>query len=457
MGDSERTKVATAGPQSVPRAPGGLPLLGNAWSMWQDPFGFLKSLRSTGDLVRVNIGTFPIYVATTHEMAHQIMVTQGRNFEKGRMFDRVRSFLGDGIGTARSEIHRKHRKLMQPMFHRTRIAGYGQVMSDLAKSLSGAWKAGDIISVEQEMSEYAVGTLSATMFASGSEISQSVVEVIHQDIPVILKNILTRAITPKFLDRLPIRPNRQFDAASRRLIKVIDEVIANARRTGTADRTDLLSVLLNTRYEDGTGMSDEQVRDELVTLLFAGTETVATTLSWAFYEIGRNPEVEKRILEEIDTVVGDREVSVDDVPRLEYMRRVMDETIRLHSVTMLMRRAIAPVEIGQHSFEAGTEFAFSLYALHQDPEVYPEPQRFNPDRWLQEGSQELSREAFIPFGAGSRKCIGDAFAWTEITIALATVLSRWRLRPVPEHTTQEVIAGIPLPGNLPMIVTPRAA
>lgn len=457
MGDRKRINVVTAGPQSVPRAPGGLPLVGDAWSMWKDPLGFLKSLRPAGELVRVDLGTFPIYVATTPETTHQVLVTQGRHFEKGRMFDRVRSFLGDGLGTATNEVHHKHRKIVQPMFHRARIAGYGQIMSDLAQALSASWKAGETISVEQEMSEFAIGTLAATMFANSSEIDRPTMEVIRQDVPVILKNIFIRAITPKFLDLLPVGPNRQFDAASRRLSKVIDEMIVQAHRGGTSDQPDLLSLLLDARYADGSKLSDSQVRDELVTILFAGTETVATTLSWVFYEIGRNPEVEKRMLEEIDAVVGDREASIDDVPRLEYTRRVMDETIRLHSAPMLMRRAVAPVEIGQYSFEAGTEFALSLYALHQHPDLYPDPQRFDPDRWLEGKSRELSREAFIPFGGGNRKCIGDAFAWTEITIALATILSRWRLRPVPNHTTRELLAAMPLPGNLPMIVTSRAA
>ncbi|MEY9962532.1 cytochrome P450 [Streptacidiphilus sp. MAP12-16] len=441
-------------PQSIPRALGGLPFLGHVWPLWRDPLGFVKSLRDTGDLVRVDLGTLPVVFVNSAELAHAVMVTHGPSFEKGRLFDRMRPLVGDGLATAGGKVHRRHRRLMQPAFHQARIAGYCDIMSDRARDLVDSWEPGQLIAVEQVMGEFAVGTLAATMFSA--EIGRPAVEAVRRDVPIILKNMLLRAVSPQILDRLPIPPNRRFDAAAARLRQVIDDVIAATRHAGDTDQPDLLSTLLAARDADtGEALSDTEVRDELVTILFAGTETTASTLSWAFHEIGRHPEVEARLLAEVDAVVGDEPVRFEHVAQLAYLRRVLDEVIRLHGVTLLMRRATEPVELGGVTLPAGTEVAFSLYALHQDPRLYTEPERFDPDRWLPERRDGLPREAFVPFGSGARKCIGDAFSWAEITITLATVLARWRLRPVPGHTTREATAAMPHPDHLPMTVVPR--
>jgi cytochrome P450 len=316
--------------------------------------------------------------------------------------------------------------------------------------------AGQHIEMEQAMAEYAIETLASTMFST--DIGLPAVEAVRKNLPVVLKNMLIRAASPKFLDGLPIRANRDFDAAAANLREVIDEVVATTRRSGQTDRNDLLSVLLAAQDDEtGESLSDTEVRDELSTILFAGAETTASTLSWTFHELARNPEVEKQLVAKIKEVVGDRPVAIEDVPRLEAVRRVLDEVIRLHGVTMLMRRATAPVELGGFSFPAGTEVAFSLYSLHRDPSLYAEADRFDPDRWLPERRTDIARQAYIPFGAGNRKCIGDAFVWTEATIALATILARWQLRPVPGHTPREVASAVAHPDRMPMTVEPRDA
>ncbi|WP_354643113.1 cytochrome P450 [Kitasatospora camelliae] len=439
---------------SIPRAPGRLPLLGHVWPLWRDPLGFVKSLGRTGDLVRVDVGTLPVVFVTHPRLAHAVMVTHGRSFEKGRLFDRVRTFVGDGLATAKGEVHRRHRRLMQPTFHQARIAGYCEVMSRRAMALAESWQDGRRIAVEHEMGEFAIVTLAETMFSA--DIGRPAVEAVRRDVPIILKNMLLRAVSPKILDPLPIPPNRQFDAAAARLRGVIEDVIAATRRAGDTDQPDLLSVLMAARDADtGEALSDTEVRDELVTILFAGTETASSTLAWAFHEIARAPEVEKKLLAEIDEVVGERPVGFEDVARLTYTRCVLDEVIRLHGVTLLMRRSTEPVELDGVTLPVGTEVGLSLYALHRDERVYRDAGRFDPDRWLPERRGEVPRESFLPFGAGSRKCIGDAFSWAEITITLATVLARWRLRPVPGHVTREAVAAMPHPVHLPMTVEAR--
>jgi cytochrome P450 len=442
--------------QSVPRAPGAVPLLGHALKLWRDPLGFLKSLRDSGDLVRVDLGTMPMYVVTSAELVHEVTVKQARSFEKGRLFDRLRPLAGNGLATANGEVHRRHRRLIQPMFHPQRISVYAATMSGNARALADSWTPGQHIEMEQAMAEYAIETLASTMFST--DIGLPAVEAVRRNLPVVLKNMLIRAASPKFLDRLPIRANRDFDAAAANLREVIDEVVATTRRSGQTDRNDLLSVLLAAQDDEtGESLSDTEVRDELSTILFAGAETTASTLSWTFHELARHPEVEEQLVAEIKEVVGDRPVAIEDVPRLEAVRRVLDEVIRLHGVTMLMRRATEPVELGGFSFPAGTEVAFSLYALHRDPSLYAEADRFDPDRWLPERRTDIARQAYIPFGAGNRKCIGDAFVWTEATIALATILARWQLRPVPGHTPREVASAVAHPDRMPMTVEPRDA
>ncbi|MGW5847437.1 cytochrome P450 [Streptomyces sp. NPDC055254] len=442
--------------KAVPRAPGGMPLLGHAWKLGRQPLQFLRSLTEVGDLVRVDLGTMPLYVVTSAELVRDVTVTQARAFEKGRLYDRVRPLVGNGLATAGGDVHRRHRRLIQPMFHQARIADYAQIMSDRAVALAESWTPGRRIAVEQVMGELAIDILAETMFST--DFGRPAVGAVRRDLPVILKNMLLRAASPKLLDRLPIPPNRAFDAAAHSMRQVIDDVIAGTRRSGRTDQADLLSVLLAARDADtGEALTDEEVRDELVTILFAGTETTASTLSWALHEIAGHPEVEKQLVAEVDEIVGTRPVTMEDVPRLVGIRRVLDEVIRLHGVTLLMRRTTEEVELGGFTIPAGKEVGFSLYALHRDPALYADPDRFDPDRWLPERRAHIPREAFVPFGSGNRRCIGDAFAWTEATIVLATLLARWQLRPVPGHSPREAASAMAHPDHVPMEVVARAA
>ncbi|ARF52804.1 cytochrome P450 [Streptomyces gilvosporeus] len=439
-----------AGSRSVPRVPGAVPLLGHALKLWRDPFGFMTSLWKYGDLVRVDLGTMPVYVATSAKLVHEVTVRQARSFEKGRFFDRLRSLAGNGLATANGDIHREHRRLIQPMFSKDHIAGYSGIMSDNARTLANAWTPGQEVELEQAMAEYAINTLASTMFST--DIGRPAVEAIRTNLPLALKNLLVRAASPKVLDRVPIRANREFDTAAAHLTAVIDEVIKAARGAGHTDRNDLLSLLLAEK-----DLSDVEVRDELSTILFAGAETTAATLAWTFHELAHHPGAEEQVVTEIEDVVGDRPVTIEDVPRLPALRRVLDEVIRLHGVTMLMRRTTEPVELGGVVLPTATEVAFSPYALHRDPRTYVEADRFDPDRWLPQRQQEagIAREDFIPFGAGNRKCIGDQFMYTEATIALATLLAQWQLVPAAGHTPKEVVSAVAHADRIPMVVQPR--
>lgn len=453
---SERKGTMANELRTVPRAPGRLPLLGHVLPLWRRPLGFLKGLRDTGEIVRVELGTMPIYFVTTPQLTHDVLVRKAPSFDKGRFFERARGPLGNGLATSTGETHRKNRRLMQPMFHRARIAGYADIMAAQARAMADSWEAGRTIELDQQLYTFAINTLSETLFSN--TIDKDSADAVRHDVPILIKYALVRAVAPKALDRLPLRANREFDAAAARLRAVIDQMVAASRASGAGDPetagSDLLSSLVAARDADtGEALTDVEIRDEVVAILFTGTETSASMMSWAFHELAHNPDVEKQLVAEIREVVGDGPVTVEHVPQLTYLGRVLDEVCRMHAVPLLMRRTMEPVEIGGVELPAGTEIGYSLYALHQDRRLYPDPERFDPDRWLPEAGQDRPREAWIPFGAGIHKCIGDAFARMEMTIAIATVLGRWRLEPHPDKPVREVAAAVAHPDRLPM--TPR--
>ena len=430
--------AAAADLRAAPRAPGWLPLLGHALPLSRDPFAFLTSLRDTGALVRLSLGTMPAYAITSPDLTRQVMTS--RDWEKGRLFDRMRELVGDGLATANAVTHHQHRRLMQPLFHNEQSARYAEIVTDRACAMARSWQPGTELDVAREMAEHAIRTLTQALFSA--TVDKTVVDATRRNVPILLKYMLFRAVCPKALDGLPIAANRRFDRAQAALRQVINGIIARQSAGGGGG---LLEGLLTARDEEGNGLSDIEVADELVTLLFAGGETVATCLAWGFYEIARQPEVEEALFREIDMVVGEGPVTIEHVKRLTYLRQVVDEITRLYGVTLLMRRAVTDVQLGGFTLPEGTEVLFSPYALQRDPELYPDPEHFDPNRW----SGDRPR-AFLPFGAGSRQCIGKEFAVMEMVITLATVLSRWRLRLVPGHTPHKTKAAMPYPDRVLM-------
>jgi len=240
------------------------------------------------------------------------------------------------------------------------------------------------------------------------------------------------------------------------LWQALEELI-RTYQADPVDHGDLLSMLVRARdAETGAAMSATQVRDELVTMLVAGTETTGRLLSWLCYELGGNPEVEARLWDEIDTVLAGRPVTFDDLRELRYTQRLIKEVLRLHNpVWVSMRRTTVPVELGGVRIPANADLFYSPATLHRDPALYPEPLRLDPDRWLPERAGSLPEKGYIPFGNGRHKCLGDHFALTEAAIALTTICARWRLVPVPGHRLREVAWTTVHPKSLPMIAEPR--
>jgi cytochrome P450 len=421
------------------------------------PLEFVRSLHRHGDLVRIYFARLPVYVVTQPAALHDMLVTNGRYVDRGRIFEKGRAFLGDGLITSADDLHHRQRRLVQPAFHRKLVERYAEGMPALAAECVRSWRAGVPVAVPETMNHLAFTMVTRAMF--GVDICPSVAERLHRGLPLLLRASILRAFTPDLLERLPIGLNRHYTSTATAVRSVVDELLASHHDTMQAGQVrdpDVVSMLRSAR-EGGTGaaMSPTMLRDEVLTIVVAGTETTGGALSWVFYELARHPDVEERVHREIDTVLGGRPVCWSDVPRLEYTQRVLRETLRLHTMWISTRRALRPVQIGGVDVPAGTELAFSQYALHRDPRLFHDPDVFDPDRWSPQRSAQLPRGGYLPFLAGNRQCIGNGFAWTEMVIVIATVAARWRLHLPARPRVREVATAMVRPNSLTMLPIPR--
>ncbi|MGQ0716770.1 MAG: cytochrome P450 [Pseudonocardiales bacterium] len=449
-GQDITSQGSRSGEGIAPVAPGRLPLLGHTMSLLGRRFRFLSSLRSHGEVVRIYLGPLPVYVVTSPELAWQVLAINADRFDKGILFDKIRPLFGNGLANSNGDFNRRQRRLVQPAFQRKRIVGYVRTMAGVASDLIESWRPGEVVAVDKRMEDVALTVVGRTLFST--ELGREAIAEVQRSMPILTKCLTVRAFSPEWL---PIPANRRFDQAAARFRRVVAEVIAAARAEGK-DHGDLLSTLLLARDEDtGEGMSDQQVSDEIVTILTAGMETTAVTLAWLFHELGQHPEIERRFHAEIDRVLEGRMATFDDLPRLEYTQRIISEVLRKYPILILMRRARTDVDLGGVHLQPGTEVALSQYALHYDPHLYPDPARFDPDRWLPDRAERLPRGAFIPFGAGLHRCPGYSFAETEVAIVAATVAARWQLVPVAGKPVHLRMAVTMHPSQLPMITVPR--
>jgi cytochrome P450 len=437
----------------APVVPGRLPLLGHTASLLDRPFRFLSSLRSYGEVVRVYLGPLPVYLVTSPELAWQVLATDADKFDKGIVFDKLRALFGNGLANSNGDFYRRQRRLVAPAFHRNHIAGYVDTMARAASDLVESWRPGELLAVDQRMEDLALTIVGRTLFST--ELGRDAIAEVQRSMPILTKYVAVRAFSPTLVERLPIPANRRFDQAAARFRRVVAEVIAAARAEGE-DHGDVLSMLLLARDEDtGEGMTDQQIHDEVITILTAGAETTAVALAWFFYELGTHPEIERRFHAEIDHVLAGRSPTLDDIPKLEYTQRIINEVLRKYPLLIVMRRALTDIDLGGVHIRPGTEVALSQYAIHHDPSLYPNPARFDPDRWLPDRAARLPNGAFIPFGAGLHHCPGHAFAKTEVTIVAATVGARWRLASVAGKPVHPKLTTTMRPNPLPMITVLR--
>ncbi|MGV9696113.1 cytochrome P450 [Streptomyces sp. NPDC003470] len=441
-------------PRPVP-APGRLPLVGHAHLLARRPLEFLSSLPAVGDLVELRIGSRPAYLPCHPDLVQQVLLNARVYDTGGPVKEKARPILGNGLITSDWADHRRQRRMVQPAFHPARIAAYAEVMRDECAAHAETWEAGRPTDVGDAMQALTARVTARALFST--EMAPHSVAEIQRSLPVMVHGAYRRAMDPTgLLARLPLPANRAFDAALGRLHTLIDGIVADYRRAG-GDRGDLLSALLAARdEEDGGALSDQEVHDQVMTLLLAGVETTASALTWAWHLLAAHPEAEAKLHAEVDEVLDGRPPAYADVPRLAYAQRIFTETLRLYPPAwMFTRTTTEPTDLGGVRLPAGADVLVSPYVIHRVPALFSDPERFDPDRWLPERAGDVKRSSYLPFGAGSRKCIGDVFGMTEATLALAALASRWRLCPVPGTVVRPRAEMSLTAGPLPMVPRPR--
>jgi cytochrome P450 len=399
----------------------------------RDPLGFFSNLaREYGDIVSYTMGGERMFLVSAPQHIKDILVTYNRNFIKGRGLQRSKRILGEGLLTSEGAVHLRQRRLMQPAFHRDRIAGYGKTMVEYADRARSGWSDGATLDIAREMNRLTLNIVGKTLFDADVE-SQAV--QVGDALSGVMDTFWVMMLPfADLLERLPVPKLRRARMARARLDAIIYRMIADRRASGR-DHGDLLSMLLTAQDEEsGGGMTDLQVRDEAMTIFLAGHETTANALTWTWYLLGRTTAVEARMHEEIDRVLQGRLPTIADIAALPYIERVVTESMRLFPPAWIIgRRALAEYPIGQYVAPAGALFLVSPYIVQRDARHYPDPERFDPDRWTPEFRETLPKFAYFPFGGGPRQCIGESFAWMELILLVATIAQRWRMRLVPGH------------------------
>jgi cytochrome P450 len=406
-----------------------------------NPIRLFEHLVATyGPVSHYKIGPSHIVFINDPGLIYEVLINQPQNFIKERTQRRMKILLGEGLITSDGEVHRRQRRIAAPAFHRQRIQNYGGMMVDRAVTMREEWKPGREIDIVAEMMRLTLQVVARTLF--NTDVTEDV-QAINDEVNVImdLYNFLVALPRAEAMLHLPIPGLMRFRKARKRLDAVVHRMIEQSKNANGADgagqgndRGDLLSMLITSRDEEGdhSRMSDEQLRDEVLTIFLAGYETVANALTWTWWLLGQNPEAETRMHAEIDIVLAGRAPTLNDLPRLKYTEMVLAESMRLYPPAWAMgRQATRDIEVGPYKLPEGTYLFFSQYIMQRSAEQFPEPLRFDPERFTVEAKGGRPKFAYFPFGGGNRQCIGEAFAWMEGILLLATIAQRWRLRLVP--------------------------
>lgn len=393
----------------------------------------IAMIQDYGDIAHYKIGPQHLFLFNHPDLIRDVLVTNQKNFHKSRGLERARRLLGTGLLTSEDEFHLRQRRLAQPAFHRQRIAAYATTMSEFAERTRSSWSDGQTVDMHTEMMRLTLGIVAKTLFdadvdSEAAEIGNAMTTAFES---------FNYAMLPftEYLEKLPLPAVRRFNAARNRLDQTIYRMIRERRASGE-DRGDLLSMLLLAQDTegDGTGMSDLQLRDEALTIFLAGHETTANALTWTWYLLSQHPDVEARLHAELDSALAGHLPTFDDLPRLPYTRMVLAESMRLYPPAWAIgRRAIHAFGTRGYTVPAGSVILMSQYIMHRDARFFPDPERFDPERWTPEAQAERPKFSYFPFGGGARVCIGEQFAWMEGILLVAALAQRWRMRLVPGH------------------------
>jgi len=398
------------------------------------PLPFFQNLAAHyGNISYFKLGPQAAYFLNHPDYIKDVLVTNNQNFMKGLVLQRAKRLLGEGLLTSEGDFHRRQKRLAQPAFHRQRVASYAEVMTGYAVQTRDRWRDGETRDISEEMMRLTLAIVGKTLFDADVESDASDVGLAMG----VVMELFETLTLPFFelLQKLPLPQLRRFDRAKAKLDGIIYRLIEERRRSGI-DRGDLLSMLLLAHDEEGDGgqMSDEQLRDELMTIFLAGHETTANALTWTWYLLSQHSHVEEKLHRELDDVLGSDPPTFADVARLRYTEMVLAESMRLYPPAWAIGRlSTVDCEIGGYVIPRRSLVVMSQFVMHRDERCYSNPLGFDPERWTAEARESRPHFSYFPFGGGPRRCIGEGFAWMEGILLIATLAQQWRLRLVPNH------------------------
>ncbi len=422
-------------PLTRPPGPENRGIVGNFPLGTRDPLGlYTQWARQYGDIIYYRAFSRHIYFLNNPEFVEQVLVTNYRNFIKGEALQFNRRIFGNGLLTNEGDSWLKQRHLIQPAFRRDRIDSYANTMVVYTERMMAAWHDGEVRDIHRDMMRLGLEIVAKALF--NVEIASerdTIAEALNTFMELGARG---RLLLPPILRLLPTADNLRYRRAARQLDEVVYALIRE-RRSSDDTGDDLLYALLHAQDESGRVMPDKQLRDEVMTLLLAGHETTAVSLSWTWYLLAQYPEVEEKLWSELREVLNGRRPEAQDLPKLTYTGRVIKEAMRLYPPAWaVVRKSLQECEIGGYRVPAGSTVMMNQWVMHRDPRYYDQPDRFNPDRWLDERLKKTPKFAYFPFGGGPRTCIGASFATMEGVLVLATIAQKYQLRSAPDSPVE---------------------
>lgn len=422
-------------PHFPPELPGNL-LWGNLLEYRRNPLDFAAKLAASfPDIATIRWGPFRGVHLSHPDYIRDLFVTSARKYHQGPGHSALALALGQGLLTSENPLHLHQRRLIQPAFHRQRIAAYARTMAQYAYDTMSSWQPGQQLDIAGEMMQLTLRIVGKTLFDTDVQEAATIIGPATTAVNE-YATLRSQQILGLLWHRFPSPTSLRFRRAQRQLNHYIDTLIAERRGEG-ADHGDLFSFLVFSQDEQGRTLPDRQIRDEAITLFLAGHETTANALTWTWYLLSQHPEVEARFHHELEQELGGRLPEVQDIPRLTYLDRVLHESLRLYPPAYgTSRILIEEHDIGPYHLPRNTVVSTFSFTVHRDPRWWQRPLVFDPDRWTPEAEAARPRFAYFPFGGGQRQCLGEPFAWMEAAIILATIGQHWRFTLVPTHRVE---------------------
>ena len=436
-----QTIAGTVQPKSIPLTKG-LPLAGSLPQLIKDPFGFLKQARNTyGDLYNLNLGISKILVLNSPRQMQQIFVDNVQNYRKGgAMWDAIRAMLGNGLVVSEGSFWLRQRRMMQPQFHRQRIAALSELMVNAISEALDTWdSSAETFNLTPALNQLTMKVVTRTLFGTG--LDKEEMDKVSNSLAYAVDYIIKAMAFNSLPSWVPVPGRKQYQKAIRQIDETVYKIIASSRLNRGADNH-LLGMLLDmVDDETGEGMTDEQLRDEVTTLFLAGYETTSVALSWAFDFLAHHPDMMEKLQAEVESVLDDRLPTMADLHQMPYSRMILQETLRIRPPAwQVMRTAVEDDEIDGYPIKAGTNIVALMYMCHFHPDEWTDPETFDPERFSPERSESRHKLAWMPFGAGQRMCIGKDFAMMEGQLALAMVAQHYKITKTSDQPREQQLA-----------------